>query len=173
MIELRTEMPQVRLKQLSTHRDDLLYFNTVELNRDHLSKYDLDTSDKYPNFQSVEKARLHPDNLYRLRMGIWVSKRFAGSANFTPNKEDLSSGDIGFWLAESRTGFGFATVAVNAIAQNARFSGYRELTAHVQDPANEPAIAVLGRAGFAEQGFSDDGRLLFAKDLAHDNAHSK
>lgn len=169
MIELRTEMPQVRLKQLSTHRDDLLYFNTVELNRDHLSQYGLDTSDKYPDFESVENARNDIRNWHRLRFGIWVSKRFAGSANFTPSQEIEKSASVGFWLAKDRTGFGFATVTVNALAMNARQNGYEELTANVQDPANKPAIAVLGRAGFTEQGITDTGEILFARNLVQNS----
>ena len=142
-----TEKDPVILRQL-TIEDAPAYFEAVDANRNHLSQFGDETAAKYPNLESVEESFLNPSNPAKLRLGIWDSNTFVGSANLTPG-EDGKSAEIGYWLDDRHTGKGYATVATRALAAHARQQRFHRVFANVT-VGNEASASVLKRAGFVQ-----------------------
>lgn len=68
------------LRQLATE-DAQGYFDLIEYNRAHLSRFDDVTSLNYSDVGSVVKSIVSPDNPSELRFGIWAGGIMVGSLN--------------------------------------------------------------------------------------------
>ena len=157
VLSIATERQGTFLRQLHSEADDLAYFNAIDANREHLSRFGDETAAKYPTLEAVTEARLHPSNPDKLRLGIWNEEAFVGSINLTPDEYD--GAEIGYWLDERHTGNGYATLAVRALGKYAR-KRYSMVYANVTE-GNEASEAVLERAGF-ELLAREAGKAVFA-----------
>jgi RimJ/RimL family protein N-acetyltransferase len=152
---LQTEKPGVALRKLTfTHAP--YYFDAVDASRDLLSRHGSATAGMYPYQESVERSITHPLNPDKLRMGIWDKDTFVGSVNATPMED--GSVELGYWLDERQTGYGYATFAVRALASYAA-EHYSCVYAQVVE-GNDASVAVLERSGFQQTGI-DENWVIF------------
>jgi RimJ/RimL family protein N-acetyltransferase len=123
-------------------------FSLIDENREHLSKYNEPTAEKYPDVLSVRKSIERPVDPRRLRFGIWARGVIVGSINVTPELSDRRSAAIGYWLAQEHTGLGYASTAVRGLTKYAfDRMGCDRLSAHV-DRGNLPSLNLLERVSF-------------------------
>jgi len=170
-IIIPTERERLFLRQLATNADDATYFQAVDANRSHLSHFGDVTSAKYPDLESVRKARLHPENPNRLRFGIYNNDmadldeglsgidEFVGSINLTPNG---NSTEIGYWIDRFNARRGFATLATRALVKYAKQQGYPNIFAEVAE-GNYSSARVLHRTGFTRKAYAA-GKFIFTLD---------
>ena len=71
------------------------------------------------------------------------------------------SAEIGYDLAESARGHGYATEAARTVCAYALSHAEVEVVVAHTDPGNLPSQSVLTRAGFTRDGFGDDGLFRF------------
>jgi len=127
-------------------RDSSAYFGLVENNREWLSQYGDETSDKYPSFGSVEYSFVYPQNPDKRRYGIWNHNIFMGTLNLEPFDKDTVI--IGYWLGEEFIRDGVMTKCVKILTKHAiEDLGYKNVIAHVK-PGNRRSRAVLSRASY-------------------------
>jgi RimJ/RimL family protein N-acetyltransferase len=135
----------VALKQLYIE-DAQAYFDLIEYDREHLSRYNDETAEKYPSVDAVALSITQPQNPMRQRYGIWHEETMVGSINLTP-KADRSA-EIGYWVGKQHIGNGYATKAVQALVRHAFETGdYPYLYALVHRE-NEASKRTLQKAGF-------------------------
>jgi RimJ/RimL family protein N-acetyltransferase len=151
---LPTEREPIVLRQLVTE-DAPAYFEAVDANREHLSKFGDETATKYPDIKAVEDSLTSPSNPNKLRMGIWDGDTFVGTVNATPDDEGA---EIGYWLDARQTGKGYATLATKALS-NYVAQRYSRVYAEVVE-GNEASARVLERAGFRRTA-TEAGKLIF------------
>lgn len=128
-------------------------FALIDRNRGHLSQFDDETADKYPDFESVLDSILNPKDPNRLRLGIWCEGDLAGSINFTFGHRNAA--EIGYWVGSEFCRQGLATVATRSIIEYAkRLVNVDRVTAnaHINNLASR---IVLTRAGMEETHRSD------------------
>lgn len=145
-IVLPTERPEVMLRQFIPDDAEAL-FALIDTNRGHLSQYDDDTAQKYPDLSAVRHSIEHPANPHKTRFGIWLREILVGTVNLTPLNFEVAV--LGYWISQTHTRRGFATVATRAACEYAKTLGYRRVVASVA-PNNHASQRVLEKAGFAK-----------------------
>jgi len=80
-----------------------------------------------------------------LDMGIWHRDIFVGGASLTPDKA-AQEAEVGCWLSESQSGRGYASCALQAIADYGR-ENYPRVVARVAED-NAASIKLVERCGF-------------------------
>lgn len=161
-IEIKAPGSRITLKQF-TLADAGEIFDLINRNREHLSQFGDDTSGKYPTYESVTKSISHPKNPNKLRFAIRdLTGTYVGTINITPDKDDKTHGEVGYYIGSEFQGRGFTTEAARLLSDFA-FSelGYSLLYAKVH-PDNTGSQRVLLKAGFSETGMKD-GDKIFAK----------
>jgi len=139
----------VLLREL-TEADDQPYFTAIEENREHLDNFGNRAAVKYPTINEVVQAREQAGD--KLRLGIWVFDGLVGAINATPNSDNTEA-EIGYWLTESATGHGYATIAVRALTRYL-CPQYDHVFA-VVNTGNTNSANVLLRAGYQQSGEVD------------------
>lgn len=150
-LEITTPDGELVLRQY-TPDDAAEAFALIDRNRDHLSQFDDPTAQKYQTVEDMEHSITHPSNPDRLRFGIRNKEGvYMGSINLTPEKENPTRGEIGYYLGREFTGQNITRRAVEAVAA-AAFSqlGYEELYGEVAE-GNIASQKVLQKAGFTQQ----------------------
>lgn len=151
-LTLSTEREAVVLRQL-TLDDAEAYFNLIDTNREHLSQFGDDTSEKYPDLFSVEASMLDPKKSLQIRMGIWDGETFVGTVNLRPDSSEETA-ELGYLLGENFQGNGYATLAASALAAYGKekfgqvFAEVAVEEAENGTKVNEKSARVLERAGF-------------------------
>lgn len=162
-IEILAGSTGMRLKQFAKS-DSQAIFELIDRNRSHLSQFGDTTAEKYQNVESVKKSISNPKNPDRLRLGIWDNGVLVGSVNLTPDDDDKTKGEIGYYLGSEFTGKGYMIKAVTTLTEFAfKNLGYKEIYGKVHKD-NIGSQKVLLKSGFVENG-SVDGDLIFTLKL--------
>lgn len=147
-LEIHTERPGLILRQF-TPEDARPLFELIDRNREHLSQYLDDTSDKYPDYESVLLSMIDPSTPEKLRFGVWDGDVLVGTVNLLPNNR---SAVLGYWIGAEYTKNGYATEAAKALCQYATdVLGFAWLMAFVHK-SNFTSQNVLRRCGFESRG---------------------
>ena len=142
--QLETSVEGVVLRLL-TDTDTQSYFEVIDRNRDHLSRFGDYQEEKTATLAWVQRhlANAPEDNL---RLGIWCDSALIGRADL--NMPQPRKFVIGYWLDSEFTGKGYATACCRTIIDYARSSlGATDIFAGVTH-GNAKSIAVLKRLGF-------------------------
>ena len=143
-----TERPELILRQFIPE-DSRPLFELIERNRAHLSKYLDDTSDKYPDFDSVLRSMTYPSKPEKLRFGVWDGEVLVGTVNLLPLHRLAV---LGYWVGAEYTKKGYATTAAQALCQYANdILGLGQIIAFVHKE-NFTSQGVLQRCGFESRG---------------------
>ncbi len=145
---LYTERRDVVLRQFATELDDHAYFEAVNENREHLSKYGDLTSDNYQTIEDVQHRRLNAGS--DIRMGIWTADEVFRGGITGRVSDNMSEAEVGYWLNASAQGHGYATLAVRAMTKYLRPT-YPRVFAEVHIN-NQPSLNVLARSGYEQTG---------------------
>lgn len=158
-IEILVASTGMKLKEF-TECDSQAIFELIEKNRDHLSQFGDTTSEKYKTVESVKESISNPKNPDRLRFGIWDNGVLVGSVNLTPDDDDKTKGEIGYYLGSEFTGKGYMIKAVTTLSEFAfKNLGYKKIYGKVHKD-NIGSQKVLIKSGFIDGG-SVDGDLIF------------
>ena len=145
-LQLKTTRKGVVLRQFSA-RDAHPLFALISANRKHLSQFGDQTARKYPEYLSVWLSIITPDHREKLRLGIWLGERLAGTINLLPKAD--GNAELGYWIGGEFCGKGLATLATISLTKYAYVTlGHKMVTAHVHKD-NLASLRVLEKAGFA------------------------
>ena len=150
-IEILVGSTGIRLKQFIVS-DSQAIFQLIDKNRNHLSQFGDTTAEKYKTIESVEESISNPKNPDRLRFGIWDNGVLVGSVNLTPDEDDKTKGEIGYYLGSEFTGKGYMIKAVTTLAEFAfKNLQYKEIygIVHAENIASQ---SVLRKSGFENGG---------------------
>lgn len=150
-VEIIHRSTRIRLKQF-TASDSQAIFELIDRNRSHLSQFGDTTAEKYKDVESVKESISNPKNPDRLRFGIWDNGVLVGSFNLTPDEEDKTKGEIGYYLGSEFTGKGYMIKAVTTLSEFAFKSlNYKEIygIVHAENIASQ---SVLIKSGFENNG---------------------
>ncbi len=164
LIEIRSPSSEITLRQFSL-TDVSAIFQLIDSSRTHLSQHGDTTADKYKTPEDVAESISNPKNPKRLRFGIYnKAGELVGSINLTPKNTGPLMGEIGYYLGEDATGYGYATEAVITLTDYAfNDLSYASIYA-VVSVANSPSAKVLGRAGYRYANDPDiAGELIFER----------
>lgn len=162
-IELVSDDGEITLRQYTL--DDIeAVFTLIDMNRDHLSQHREDTAEKYPDIDTLRASITTPTNPQRLRFGIRNKENIlVGAINLTPNANDPTEGEIGYWQGAAFQGKGYIGRAVETLTHYGFETLYYErIIGHVFK-TNTPSIRVLSRAGFQET-TTENGYITFTKE---------
>lgn len=152
----------LRLKQF-TPSDSTAIFMLIDRNREHLSQFGEQTGRVYFKEELVLKSITNPANPNRMRFGIWNNSILMGSINLTPDKDNNTKGEMGYYLGLEFTKNGYMGLAVNSLTKFAFDSlGYTEIYAKVH-PDNFASQKVLMKAGFIQSNLVAEGILFILK----------
>lgn len=161
-IEILADSTGVRLKQFTTG-DSQAIFGLIDRNRSHLSQFGDTTAEKYKTIESVEESISNPKNPDRLRFGIWDNGVLVGSVNLTPDDDDKTKGEIGYYLGSEFTGKGYMIKAVTTLTEFAfKNLGYKEIYGKVHKD-NIGSQKVLLKSGFIENSSVDEDLVFTLK----------
>ena len=141
---LATAVTGLMLVPLTGHHAPALH-RLVQENRHHLTAHG-DYADLVATPLDALIAELTPSGRANLRFGIVLQQSLIGRIDLVP--VDPPRYGLGYWLAQSATGKGYATAAVQAVLALAR-DGLKasDIFAGVTH-GNPRSAAVLSRAGF-------------------------
>lgn len=136
---------KILLRQYA-EEDAKAIFSLIDESRKHLSQNDDETSDKYPDIETVRESIVDPPNRKKLRLGIWDKEVFVGSVNLTP----LGSGyaELGYWIGKRFLGNHYAAKASTALIRAAFKSGKTKILIGEVAKTNSYSINVLSQLGF-------------------------
>lgn len=142
--------------------DSPVIFSLINRNREHLSQHGDITSAKYPTEESVFKSITEPANPDKLRYGIWTpDNEYVGTINFTPDKDNPKSGEIGYYVGQEYGGKGYATDATMALTKFLQNHGWTEPYAKIHKN-NFTSQKVLQKAGYmANPGVDEEDNIRF------------
>lgn len=165
-IEISSPNYRVCLQQF-TPADALEIFDLINTNRPHLSQHDDKTALKYPTVEAVLDSITNPSNPDKLRFAIRDEQsRLVGSINLTPDNEDPSRAEIGYYLGAQYTGQGNMTEAALLLTEYAfEELGYTMIFGKVH-PDNIKSAEVLKRAGYVETGSKGEHVVFSIKKLS-------
>lgn len=161
-IEILVGSTGMRLKQFAAS-DSQAVFELIDRNRSHLSQFGDTTAEKYKTIESVEESISNPKNPDRLRFGIWDNGVLVGSVNLTPDDDDKTKGEIGYYLGSEFTGKGYMIKAVTTLTEFAiKNLGYKEIYGKVHED-NIGSQKVLLKSGFVENDSADEDLVFTLK----------
>ncbi len=132
------------LKQL-IEADAPRYFDLIDFDREHLSQFGDETTDKYQTVEDVTESIRNPKP-DRLRFGIWDGEAMVGSINSTLVGENAA--EIGYWVGAEYLRRGYAS---RALAELSRYEferqGMERLVAFVV-VGNVASRGVLEKSGY-------------------------
>ncbi len=120
-MELPTTRPGLVLIELRPEDSGAL-FALIDRNREHLSKLEDDTAEKYPDEASVLKSICSPTDSRRKRFGIWDNDVLVGSANLTIEGLGVTKAllaKLGYYVGQEYTGRSYATAAARTLCNYA------------------------------------------------------
>jgi len=161
-IEILSPDGNIVLRQF-TQQDSEEIFALIDRNRNHLSQNGDDTADKYPTLETVRESIEHPKNPKRLRFAIRNRERqLVGSINLTPDENDPTQGEIGYYLSAEFQRQGYMGKAVTALTDYG-FSvlNYETIYGDVAE-GNIASVSVLLKAGYKETG-EHDGKIRYSR----------
>lgn len=141
---------RLRLKQFGVNDAKNIYV-LIERNRAHLSQNEDPTAGKYTSVSKVVESIIRPDpeKPGRKRFGIWnENNMLVGSVNITPDKDDPTKAEIGYYLGKEYTGEGYMTEAVSMLTAFAFDELSCETVYGLVDQRNPVSRAVLERVGY-------------------------
>lgn len=159
-IKINKVNSRIFLKQLVVS-DSIDIFRLIDRDRNHLSQFGDDTSQKYLTFEDVVNSIAHPKNPNRLRFAMKDREGvFMGVVNLTPDSGDPHRGEIGYYIGSEFQGKGFTSESVVLLCDFAFTQlGYNTIDAVVH-PENKASQRVLEKVGFKKSG-KRDKRILF------------
>jgi RimJ/RimL family protein N-acetyltransferase len=142
-IRLATEIPDLRLQQMTTVADDAQYFEYQNRNRDHIAEFGnvIDES-----VAAVTDRRLGNGNG---RFGIWYEGALIGMVSYSTKLNPLEA-EIGVSVDKNSGSHGYATAAVKSLTDFAKIH-FDRVFAEV-DPKNIKSINLLARSGYQTNG---------------------
>lgn len=156
--------PQGNKLRIFQPEDSSEIYSLIDRNREHLSQHGDTTSAKYPTEDEVLHSIIKPSKPDKLRYGIWTADNdYVGTINFTPDKGNPKSGEIGYYVGQGYSGKGYATDAAVALTQFLQNHGWTKPYAKVHKD-NLASQKVLQKAGFiASQGVDEEDNIKFTK----------
>lgn len=145
--------------------DSGIFFETLDSTRDSLREF-------LPWMLDVktEKEAKHHIEAYAIQAelengGAWgifekATGNFSGTLYVHWISAENSSAQLGYWLAKTATGKGFATETVKLISKMLLLEWRLNRVEVVVPLANERSLAVVRRAGFASEGVSREYACL-------------
>ena len=132
-----------------------MLFNTIKENWDFLTRFlyrmRIATAPE-DEYAWIYKMNEKWKNMDGPCYAIWTKDgAFIGACDLHSVNYETDSADIGYWLAEKYTGYGYITEAVNAMADNFFKRGFNRLTI-VMDTENTASEKVAIRCGFTKEG---------------------
>lgn len=137
------------------------YFKFINENREHFANFENMDRDRYADVEEVE-SEFKKSDFFKDRWGIYdESATLVGSVNATYNarKEDATEALIGYLVAKTSGGKGYATHATQHVIESLRVRGLKKLRAGTH-PDNLASQRVLTKAGFTKIE-EDDTDVLF------------
>jgi len=162
-IEITTERSGLILRQFIPKDSSSLY-RLIERNRAHLSQYLDDTSDKYPDHDSVLDSIVNQKKPEKLRFGIWDDDELVGVVSLIPSS---MMAVLGYWVSADRIRRGYASTASRALCRYAQETiGIKRLIAFVH-MENKASQGVLEQCGFTCFGmaFKSETALLYRTEM--------
>jgi len=161
LLEIRASNYREYLNQFGSE-DAQEIFDLIDTSRPHLSQHEDVTASKYPDKESVLQSITEPKNPNKLRFAVRnEAGTLVGSINLTPDDENPTKAEIGYYLGVEHTGHGYMTEALRLLTEYAfNKLGYVELFGDVH-PDNNASARVLEKAGYSHSGYADDGDLVF------------
>lgn len=159
--------PGLRL-MLWDERDAETIFNTVDENREFLDPFlpwVAATRSAQDSLEFVRNARQRFANSTSLACGIWLDQRLAGAVELFTVRNQHSTGELGYWLAEWATGRGIMTRSCRALIDfgfNKR--GYNRIVIRFV-PENVASRRIAERLGFTQEGVARQAYKM------HDGLH--
>lgn len=137
-------MPELLLVPLTEHFAGALY-ELIQENRAHLTAHG-DYADQVAASPETLQADLCQSASENMRFGIMLNQNLIGRMDLVP--VDPPRYGVGYWLAQSATGRGYATAALKALMHFARANlQATDIFAGVTH-GNQRSRALLERAGF-------------------------
>ena len=160
---IATSVAKLLLREIATD-DARELFTLIQDNREHLTAQG-DYADLVVKTYSDIQADLAKVSGRGLNFAIEFNGQIVGRLDLVP--VDPPRYGIGYWLRKDATGKGYATTAIDALAEHARSTLVAsDLYAGVTH-GNEKSVAVLKRAGFHQ--VADLGRYArFHRSLSFD-----
>ncbi len=162
-IEIASSDGKIFLRQF-TLDDSQEIFSLIDNNRNHLSQFGDDTSDKYPTLETVRESIEHPKNPKRLRFAIRNREgQLVGSINLTPDENDPTQGEIGYYLSAEFQRQGYMKRAVETLTDYGfNVLNYKTIYGDIAE-GNTTSVNVLLKAGYQETG-KHDGKIRYTKE---------
>lgn len=143
---IATSVAKLLLREIATD-DARELFTLIQDNREHLAAHG-DYVDLAAKTYSDIKSDLAKVRGRGFNFAIEFDGQIVGRLELVP--VDPPRYGIGYWLKKSATGKGYATAAIDALAEHARSAlNASDLYAGVTH-GNEKSVAVLKRAGFQQ-----------------------
>jgi RimJ/RimL family protein N-acetyltransferase len=149
-IEIKSFDGEITLKQF-TPLDSEEIFALIDRNRDHLSQFGDETSEKYPTPQTVLDSIEFPKDPKRLRFAIRnKQEQLVGTINLTPDEDDPTIGETGCYLGAEFQKHGYMGKAVQTLTDYAfKTLGYKTIYGDVV-VGNTASSNVLLKADYKE-----------------------
>jgi predicted acetyltransferase len=156
-LELPTEDPSVYLRELSGEADDIVLCKAITEDPNYSDNFGNTMTKHLGTVDQVKQSRIEGAVRGALRMGIWKDGEFAGLISASPNTENYTEAEIGYFIRKSHKGKGLATLALKTFTPHAttRFT-HLYADVHVNHVAS---TRVLQKAGYrqTEIGIKDWG----------------
>jgi len=161
-IEILSPDGDIVLRQFIS-QDSEEIFAVIDSNRGHLSQFGDETSNKYPTLETVRESIEHPKNPNRLRLAIRnKSGQLVGSINLTPDENDSTQGEIGYYLSSEFQKQGHMKKAVQMLTEYGFNSlNYKIIYGDVTE-GNTTSGNVLMKAGYQETE-RHDGKIRYSR----------
>jgi RimJ/RimL family protein N-acetyltransferase len=161
-IEILSPDGDIVLRQFVS-QDSEEIFALIDGNRAHLSQPGDNTADKYPTLEKVRESIEHPKNPARLRFAIRNRQgQLVGSINLTPDEDNPTQGEIGYYLGAEFQKQGYTRKAVQMLTDYGFDNlGYKTIYGDVVE-GNSSSANVLFKAGYQEAK-RHDGKIRYSR----------
>lgn len=161
-IEILSPDGEIALSQFVS-RDSEEIFALIDGNRSHLSQFGDKTSNNYPTLETVRESIEHPKNPKRLRFAIRNRQgQLVGSINLTPDEDNSTQGEIGYYLGAEFQKQGYMRRAVQILTDYGFNNlGYETIYGDVTE-GNVASANTLRKAGYQEIE-RHDGKIRYSK----------
>lgn len=129
--------------------DAAAYFDLVNFDRPHLSRFGDDTATRYPTANSVLENIVNPTDPNQYRFGMWVDEVMVGSNNITLEGNGVA--EVSSWVGAQYIGNNYADRARKILCTFAfKKLGVQKIISMV-DAANIASCRSVEKSGFKLQ----------------------
>lgn len=148
--------------------DSGIFFEALAASRESLREFLPWTCDMKTEKEAKRHIETYAVQAELENGGAWgifekASGNFAGTLYVHWVSEENSSAQLGYWLAETATGKGFATEAVKLVSKTLLLKWQLNRVEAIVPLENAKSLAVMRRAGFASEGVSREYACLHGR----------